>query len=608
MNECEQFPGRLRDLCEGRGRDGRGDPPQYAVDAFRAQQGLWPLGAEPYPGGVPRVPGHPAAPRSVAVAVICHNYGHYLAEALDSLLAQTRQADEVVVIDDSSTDDTPDVAARYADRGVRYRRIAVRNVHQARRVGFEATESEAICFLDADDKLALDYLDWGLAKFTEPRVAVVYSDVEHFDGKTGRSYYTEAYDSGLLQQDNFIHAGSLVRREALEITQPFAMQIDPLQTQADWFLWRRVLVGNWIARKQRGTYFYRQHQTNWMHEMRRVESPRRYYDYAGLCYETVTLFIPLSGRREFWPRLAKFLDQQRWPHNHTKLILVDTSRDENFHAEVRRWISQCDYADVRLLRHPVEEVGLADDDRHNGHVRRRVIKAMWRIYSLLPGVAETEYVWVLEDDVLPPDDVCDRLLHQFDARTASVAAPYRSRYDERFLVWDQLGRHLMEPGHGVQVVGGNGFGCVVLRRSSMAGHVFTRFQDSEDYDVAFYRSLAQSPMVAKVEWTSVCQHGNQELPSIWRRMLNFGSAVVRHAADGLQKVSDETYATRLGACANCESCDTLNWICREKSCGCQLKIKAGWRSETCPQGKWDMDREAECGQKSAAAAMPPAHP
>ncbi len=43
MNECEQFRGRLRDLCEGRGRDGRGNPPQYAVDLFRAQQGLPPI-------------------------------------------------------------------------------------------------------------------------------------------------------------------------------------------------------------------------------------------------------------------------------------------------------------------------------------------------------------------------------------------------------------------------------------------------------------------------------------------------------------------------------------------------------------------------------------
>ena len=592
MKECSQFPGRLRDLCEGRGLDGRGDPPRYAVEAFRAQQGLWPLGSEPYPEGIPRRPCPPAAPRTVAVAVICHNYGRYLAEALDSVLTQTRQPDEIIVIDDSSTDDTPRVAATYADRGVRCQRVTVQNVHQARRAGFEATESQAICFLDADDKLGADYLDGGLAQFTEPRVAVVYSDVEHFDGKTGRSSYPE-FSAETLQQDNLIHAGSLVRREALEISQPFTLQIDPLQTQADWFLWRRVLVGNWTARKQGGTYFYRQHQANWMHAMRRVDSPRRYFDYAGLCHETVTLFIPLSGRREFWPRLTAFLERQHWPHAQTKLILVDTSRDETFHADVRSWMARCDYGDVRHLRHSVEEAGLADDDRHNGHVRQRVVKAMWRIYDILPRVAETEYLWVLEDDILPPDDVCARLLRGFDARTASVAAPYLSRYHAQFLTWDQQGQAATAPGEGLEVVGGNGFGCTILRRSVIGGHVFTRYQDAEDYDIAFYRRLAGTPFVAKVDWDAPCQHGNAEPPSLWKRMFNFGTAVVRHAADGLKKVEDATYAQRLATCGSCASCDPLNWVCREQSCGCHLKTKAGWRSESCPLGKWDKNLTAD---------------
>jgi hypothetical protein len=47
MTECEQFPGRLRDLCEGRGREGRSNPPRYAVDAFRAQHGLARLSDDP---------------------------------------------------------------------------------------------------------------------------------------------------------------------------------------------------------------------------------------------------------------------------------------------------------------------------------------------------------------------------------------------------------------------------------------------------------------------------------------------------------------------------------------------------------------------------------
>src|SRR5262245_56995193 len=54
----------------------------------------------------------------ISVVVTCHNYGRYLRECLESLLAQERPADEIVVVDDASTDDTPEVAAFYANQGV----------------------------------------------------------------------------------------------------------------------------------------------------------------------------------------------------------------------------------------------------------------------------------------------------------------------------------------------------------------------------------------------------------------------------------------------------------------------------------------------------------
>ena len=71
----------------------------------------------------------------VSVVIICHNYGRYLAEAITSVLMQTRPAKEIVVIDDASTDDTPEVAKVFADRGVRYHRVATGNVQENRRIG-----------------------------------------------------------------------------------------------------------------------------------------------------------------------------------------------------------------------------------------------------------------------------------------------------------------------------------------------------------------------------------------------------------------------------------------------------------------------------------------
>jgi glycosyltransferase involved in cell wall biosynthesis len=47
----------------------------------------------------------------VAVIVVCHNFGRFLAEAIHSVLVQTRPPAEVLVVDDASNDDTSAVAA-----------------------------------------------------------------------------------------------------------------------------------------------------------------------------------------------------------------------------------------------------------------------------------------------------------------------------------------------------------------------------------------------------------------------------------------------------------------------------------------------------------------
>lgn len=56
---------------------------------------------------------------TLTVIVTAHNYGHYLDECLQSVLHQSRRPEEILVVDDASTDDTADVVARWSDRGVR---------------------------------------------------------------------------------------------------------------------------------------------------------------------------------------------------------------------------------------------------------------------------------------------------------------------------------------------------------------------------------------------------------------------------------------------------------------------------------------------------------
>lgn len=94
---------------------------------------------------------NPAPPDArISVIVPCYNAAPYIAEALDSLLAQDPTPDDIIVIDDGSTDASPAVVAGYGAR-VRYLRQDNQGIAGARNRGLELARGALIAFLDADD-------------------------------------------------------------------------------------------------------------------------------------------------------------------------------------------------------------------------------------------------------------------------------------------------------------------------------------------------------------------------------------------------------------------------------------------------------------------------
>jgi len=90
------------------------------------------------------------APR-VSVIIPCYQQAHFLAEAIESALAQTYCALDVTVVDDGSPDATAEVAAAFRD--VRYVRQRNQGLVAARNAGLHASLGEYVVFLDADDRL-----------------------------------------------------------------------------------------------------------------------------------------------------------------------------------------------------------------------------------------------------------------------------------------------------------------------------------------------------------------------------------------------------------------------------------------------------------------------
>ena len=89
----------------------------------------------------------------VSVVVPVYNVAPYLAECLDSLLAQTHERLEVVLVDDGSTDGSSEIALRYAREhaGIRYLHQTNQGLSAARNAGTRQARGEYLAFFDSDD-------------------------------------------------------------------------------------------------------------------------------------------------------------------------------------------------------------------------------------------------------------------------------------------------------------------------------------------------------------------------------------------------------------------------------------------------------------------------
>lgn len=116
----------------------------------------------------------------VTVIIPVYNGRQYLPEAIESALAQTYPAIEVIVIDDGSTDDSRDVALRYAPR-VQALRQDHGGLGAARNTAIAKATGQYLGFLDADDIWLPGKLDLQIrALDAEPAVDMVFGHVEEF--------------------------------------------------------------------------------------------------------------------------------------------------------------------------------------------------------------------------------------------------------------------------------------------------------------------------------------------------------------------------------------------------------------------------------------------
>lgn len=115
----------------------------------------------------------------VSVIIPVYNRGKLIENAVHSVLAQTYQGFEIIIVDDGSTDDTSTLAASLAkeDQRIHYlQHDTNRGAQAARNTGIQAAKGEWIAFLDSDDQWLSNSLEVRLQLAMEMRLHVVHSE------------------------------------------------------------------------------------------------------------------------------------------------------------------------------------------------------------------------------------------------------------------------------------------------------------------------------------------------------------------------------------------------------------------------------------------------
>ena len=175
---------------------------------------------------------------SISVIISSYQHGKTIARTIDAVLAQSRPADEILVVDDGSTDETRELVEGYGDR-LSYLYQPNAGAPSARNYGFKQSTGDLVLFCDADVVMKPSMLEQLETELNaHPEVSYAYCRF-----KWGwKRFRCRAFDETALRKRNFIHtSAALIRREHFP---EFDESIKKFQ---DWDLWLTMLDQNHVG-------------------------------------------------------------------------------------------------------------------------------------------------------------------------------------------------------------------------------------------------------------------------------------------------------------------------------------------------------------------------
>lgn len=204
---------------------------------------------------------------TVSVVITTFNYATFVVEAIESVLAQTRQADEIIVVDDGSTDRTFELIAPYVERRqIRYVCQENQGPSAARNLGIHESSGDLLAFLDADDTWMPNKLQRQLDWLACHPDAVMVSGQKvwwNVERNTRRVDAFAPMSQARLRREITVRnvvgnpSMALIRRRAIDRTGPFDTS---LRWGEDWDLFVRLSRAGEIGFVPEPVIVYRWHR------------------------------------------------------------------------------------------------------------------------------------------------------------------------------------------------------------------------------------------------------------------------------------------------------------------------------------------------------------
>jgi len=178
----------------------------------------------------------------ISVVIPCFNQGKYLPFAVESVIASTHKAIEIIIVNDGSTDDSLDIAYQLKTNhpGIQIIDQSNGGVSKARNTGIRIAQGEYILPLDGDDLISNDYIERAIEILrSDASVKVVYCNAFKFNEQMQKEWKLKPFSLHKLAIDNMIFVSGIFRKkDALDIG---GYSEDMTMGREDWEFWIKML-------------------------------------------------------------------------------------------------------------------------------------------------------------------------------------------------------------------------------------------------------------------------------------------------------------------------------------------------------------------------------